>query len=155
MKEGMNMRNDILERKDEILKWIEENQSKAFICKELKCKQETLNKYLIQMSIEYKGNQSGKGFSKQNNSYMSLKEYLNNSKDIQTNKIRMKLLREGYKEQKCENCGLTTWLNNPIPLEVHHIDGNRHNNQIENFQLLCPNCHALTDSYRGKNSAKN
>jgi predicted HNH restriction endonuclease len=45
-------------------------------------------------------------------------------------------------------------LGNPIPLELHHIDGDKTNNTLENFQLLCPNCHALTDSYRGKNVKK-
>ena len=148
------MRTDILERKNEILIWIEQNQSKAFICKELQCKPETLNRYLKLMNIEYSGNQAGKGIHKANPNYMDLKTYLNESQDIQTNKIRIKLLREGYKEAKCESCGLTTWLNQEIPLEVHHKDGNRYNNTIENFELLCPNCHALTDSYRGKNSAK-
>ena len=148
-------RDDILERKSEIEEWIEQNQSKAFICKQLNCKQETLNRYLGIMGIVYAGNQSGKGMSKpQPSKYMSLDQYLAESKDIQTNKIRLKLLKEGYKEHICENCGLTEWLGEPIPLEVHHKDGNRHNNVLENFQLLCPNCHALTDSYRGKNSAK-
>lgn len=52
---------------------------------------------------------------------------------------------------QCENCGLTEWLNQPIPLEVHHKDGNRLNNSLENLQLLCPNCHSLTDNYKGKN----
>ena len=37
---------------------------------------------------------------------------------------------------------------------IHHKDGNRHNNTIENFVLLCPNCHSFTDSYRGKNAKK-
>lgn len=83
---------------------------------------------------------------------MSLKEYLENSKDIQSNKVRKKLIEEGYKEHKCDCCGLSVWLNKPIPLELHHKDGDRHNNTIENYALLCPNCHALTDSYRGKNS---
>ena len=149
------MRKDILERKQEILQWIEQNQSKAFMCKELNCKQETLNKYLVQMDIDYKGNQAGKGITKQRQDYMPLEQYLSESQDIQTNKVRLKLLREGYKKYQCEKCGLTEWLGEPIPLEVHHIDGNRHNNTIENYQLLCPNCHATTDSYRGKNSAKN
>lgn len=148
------MRTDILERKEEILKWIEENQSKAFIAKQLKCKQETLNNYLIKMGIDYKGNQSGKGTSKPKQNKWSLEEYLQNSTNIQSNKIRHKLLEEGIKEHKCENCGLTEWFGNPIPLELHHIDGNRDNNVLENYQLLCPNCHALTDSYRGKNSRK-
>ena len=146
------MRTDIIERKDEILKWIEEHRSKAFISRELQCKQETLNKYLVSWGIEYSGNMSGKGMTKTNNKNMPLLQYLAESKDIQTNKIRRKLLEEGYKEYKCECCGNTEWLGNPIPLEVHHKDGDRNNNTLENFELLCPNCHAFTDSYRGKNS---
>lgn len=106
------------------------------------------------MEIEYVGNQSGKGQTKHNSTKMTLEEYLVNSTDIQTNKIRKKILEEGIKEHKCECCGLTTWLNQPIPLEVHHKDGDRSNNTLENFELLCPNCHAFTDSYRGKNSKK-
>ena len=70
------MRKDILERKQEILQWIEQNQSKAFMCKELNCKQETLNKYLVQMDIDYKGNQAGKGITKQRQDYMPLEQYL-------------------------------------------------------------------------------
>lgn len=149
------MRSDILESKDQILQWIEENQSKAYISKQLNCKQETLNRYLTLMGIEYAGNQSGKGIQKaQRKDKMSLSEYLTNSQDIQTNKVRKKLLEENIKPHRCENCGLEQWLNHPIPLELHHKDGNRHNNVIENFELLCPNCHAFTDSYRGKNCKK-
>lgn len=51
----------------------------------------------------------------------------------------------------CESCRLTRWLDQPIKLELHHIDGNRSNNLQDNLQLLCPNCHAYTDNYRGKN----
>lgn len=52
---------------------------------------------------------------------------------------------------KCESCGLSEWMGNPIPLEVHHIDGQELNSVLENLALICPNCHALTDNYRGKN----
>lgn len=38
-----------------------------------------------------------------------------------------------------------------VPLEVHHIDGNYLNNNEENLQLLCPNCHALTSTYKAAN----
>ena len=41
-----------------------------------------------------------------------------------------------------------------IPLEVHHLDGDRMNNELSNLQLLCPNCHALTENWRGKNISK-
>lgn len=65
--------------------------------------------------------------------------------------IRDKLLSENLKEYKCEKCNRTKWEEEPIPLEVHHINGDHNDNRLENLQLLCPNCHALTDNYRGKN----
>ena len=147
------MRTDLLERKTEILQWVSENRSKAYMARELGCNPKTINPLLERLDIQYDGNQSGKGYEK-NREKMTLKEYLEQSKDIQSNKVRIKLLDEGLKEHKCECCGLTTWLNQPIPLELHHKDGNRYNNVLENFELLCPNCHAFTDSYRGKNVNK-
>ncbi len=55
--------------------------------------------------------------------------------------------------EKCEHCG---WHErNPftkrIPLQLHHIDGNDHNNRPENLELLCPNCHALTENWGARN----
>lgn len=148
------MRTDLLKHKEDIEKWISEGKSKAFMARELGCNPKTINPLLQRLNLEYKGNQGGKGYSKPKFNKMNLLEYLKNSKDIQSNKVRIKLLEEGYKEHQCENCKQREWLGNPIPLELHHIDGNRNNNILENFQLLCPNCHALTKSYRGKNSAK-
>lgn len=55
---------------------------------------------------------------------------------------------------KCEVCGLTEWRNRPIPLEVHHIDGQELNSELDNLLLTCPNCHALTDNYRGRSINK-
>ena len=55
---------------------------------------------------------------------------------------------------KCEVCGLTQWMHKPIPLEVHHIDGDELNSELDNLLLICPNCHALTDNYRGRNINK-
>lgn len=52
---------------------------------------------------------------------------------------------------RCESCRLAEWLNEPIPLELEHCDGNNKNNQKENLLLLCPNCHARTQFYRGRN----
>ena len=53
--------------------------------------------------------------------------------------------------RKCEVCNLTHWNNQPIPLEGHHIDGDHLNNTDENLQLICLNCHGLTDTYKNKN----
>jgi hypothetical protein len=75
---------------------------------------------------------------------------IENSSWTNTNFLKKRLLREGYKEWKCECCGQTEWLGKPIALELHHINGIKDDLRIENLQILCPNCHAFTDNYRGK-----
>lgn len=65
-------------------------------------------------------------------------------------KLKARLIKEGYKEYKCECCNRTEWMGHPIPLELHHINGDNTDNRIENLQMLCPNCHAFTDNYRGR-----
>lgn len=69
----------------------------------------------------------------------------------QTSKLKDKLLKNNLKEYKCECCNNIEWMEKPIPLETHHIDGIKNNNELSNLQLLCPNCHAFTDNYKGKN----
>lgn len=64
--------------------------------------------------------------------------------------IRLRLFKEGIKDKCCERCKNTEWEGEPIPLELHHINGNHRDNRLENLQILCPNCHALTDNYSGK-----
>jgi hypothetical protein len=70
---------------------------------------------------------------------------------VGTNYLRRRLLREGVFAHRCVCCGFTEWEGQPVPLELDHIDGDRTNNEIGNLRLVCPNCHALTDTYRGRN----
>lgn len=70
---------------------------------------------------------------------------------VTTSSLRKKLIKEGLKECRCECCNRTEWLGKPIKLELHHINGIKDDLRIENLQILCPNCHAYTDNYRGKN----
>jgi hypothetical protein len=68
-----------------------------------------------------------------------------------TSKLKQRLLEAGLKEGRCEVCGLKTWNDGPIPLELDHINGRRDDNRLSNLRLLCPNCHAQTPTYRGRN----
>jgi hypothetical protein len=77
--------------------------------------------------------------------------YLTKNSIVQSFKLKKRLLSENIFQHKCCKCNKTKWLNLPIPLELHHIDGDHYNNELSNLTLLCPNCHALTDNYRGKN----
>lgn len=81
----------------------------------------------------------------------NIEDYLSNKVSIQPYKLKNILLRYKYLSPICSSCALTMWLGKTIPLELHHKDGNPHNNALENLCLVCPNCHALTPNYRGKN----
>ena len=148
----MARRTDILERKDEILEWISQNQSKAFMCRELKCKPETLNSYLKIMNIEYVGNQGGKGI-KISKDYKTAKEYIQGT-CVQSHILKQKLIRDGIKENKCEICGVSIWQGIQLPLELHHKNGNHFDNNIDNLQILCPNCHSIQEGNAGANAGK-
>lgn len=80
-----------------------------------------------------------------------INDYLSNKHSIQSFKLKNRLIKEKYFIHQCNRCKLTTWNNLPIPLELEHKDGNHYNNQLDNLELLCPNCHAQTSTYRGKN----
>lgn len=143
------MRIDIVNRKDEILKWISEEQSKAYICKQLECKSSTLESYLRKFGVVYAGNQGSRG-KKHGMRYVPALEYIK-GKHVSAHKLRLKLLKEGIKQHQCEICKMTEWMNKPIPLELDHIDGNHFNNDLNNIRIICPNCHAQTDTNSGKN----
>lgn len=84
---------------------------------------------------------TGKGWRKG----QRLKEWVNYSK---ASRLKPHLIKE--KGHICELCKLSDWRGSEIPLEIHHKNGNRTDNRLDNLQLLCCNCHALTDNWRNK-----
>jgi hypothetical protein len=52
-------------------------------------------------------------------------------------------------------CGVTDmWQGRPLRLHVDHIDGDYHNNLVENLRFLCPNCHSQTPNFAGLSRGK-
>lgn len=99
-------------------------------------------------TLSFEKNKSEKGRKK----YLQKKEHYFNTtpfKDLSMRLKRRKLLIEC--NYTCTCCNNNTWLNSPISLEIDHIDGNRANNDKTNLRVLCPNCHAQTKTYKGRN----
>lgn len=85
----------------------------------------------------------GQGWNKENYDYSSFTEN-SNKKNGKTTLAPLIALRG---KRCCEKCGLTEWMGEEIPLQIHHIDGDHYNNDLNNLQILCPNCHALTKNF--------
>lgn len=88
--------------------------------------------------------------TKKNN--VPINELLTNGSQINSNKLKEKLILNGIKRYCCENCGCSEWQGKPIPLELHHINGVHTDNRLENLQILCRNCHGQTNTFCGKNT---
>ncbi len=139
---------------EEFIKICNESISMASACAKIGLQFSTFKRRAIKLGC-YNTNQSGKGINKKFAHRYELDDIINGKHpQYQSNKLRKRLLADGLKENKCEICNSSTWLDKPLKLELHHVDGNRNNNLIENIQLLCPNCHSYTDTYKGKNIRK-
>jgi hypothetical protein len=70
---------------------------------------------------------------------------------VNSTTLKCQLIKTGHFKAQCYKCRLVEWNGLPIPLELEHVNGDRFDNRLNNLTLLCPNCHAQTSTYRGKN----
>ena len=66
--------------------------------------------------------------------------------------LKKRLFIAGLKTPSCELCGWCQQAQDGrIPVELDHINGVHSDNRLENLRVLCPNCHSLQSTHRGKN----
>jgi 5-methylcytosine-specific restriction endonuclease McrA len=86
------------------------------------------------------------------NPKLPLNEILVKGRRHQSNSLKLRLFNAGLREPKCELCGWCEMsVDGRIPIELDHINGDHMDNRIENLRILCPNCHSLQLTHRGKN----
>ena len=68
--------------------------------------------------------------------------------------LRWRLLKDGVFDPICAKCGIMDWQEKPLSMHLHHINGVKSDNRLENLQLLCPNCHSQTNNFAGRNAKK-
>lgn len=135
-------------RKEEIEKIVSTSFSWAEVCRQLGRKERTGNQshiknVCVKLNIDYshftgQGWNKGKVFAKKD-----IELYLSNKIKINSHKLKNKLYDCGLKNKECEICSIKEWRGEEVVLELDHKDSNHLNNNLDNIQILCPNCHAL------------
>ena len=80
-----------------------------------------------------------------------IETYLVRGRRTNRSHLKQRLLAAGLKENRCERCGIEKWLDEPLSMALHHINGDGLDNRLENLSLLCPNCHSQTPNFSGRN----
>ncbi len=113
-----------------------------------------LQKYIKELSLDishFTGKAWNKGLKFSIKPRYTLEKILVKDSDFQSYKLKRRLFAAGIKQEFCEQCG---WAQRApdgrLPLELDHINGVHSDNRLENLRILCPNCHSLTPTHRGR-----
>lgn len=116
--------------------------------------QETLKKKIVEFGIDV-SHFTGQRWKTESNFE---EKYTKETLFVKGNQVSNLTLRRYIEKYKllpyiCSCCGCNgSWMGGILSLQLHHKDGDRTNNEVDNLTYLCPNCHAITDSYGGKNN---
>ena len=145
---------------EDLIKVVKQNKSYRSVLKQLGLVPAGGNYVQIKRKIEIlnldtdhlKGKIWNTGLSYRTKTRTELAVLLTLNSRFQSYKLKKRLYEEGLKRPECELCGWAKKsIDGRIPLELDHINGDHYDNRIENLRILCPNCHSLQPTHRGRN----
>ncbi|MDP2720376.1 MAG: HNH endonuclease signature motif containing protein [bacterium] len=117
-----------------------------------------LKKYTQELRLKtahFTGKAWNKGMTGIGKPIHSLEDVLVKNSTYQSHMLKQRLFKNNLKKEQCELCGWAQMSKDGrLPLELDHINGDRHDNTINNLRILCPNCHSLQTTHRGRNRNK-
>lgn len=116
---------------------------------------EQVKKYIKEYELDnshFMGKAWNKGMRRIGKPIIPLEKILIKNSSFQSFKLKKRLFNSKIKPQFCEECGWAKMNKDGyLPLELYHINGDRYDNRLENLRILCPNCHSLQPTHRGRN----
>jgi 5-methylcytosine-specific restriction endonuclease McrA len=113
-----------------------------------------IKKYIRELNLDtkhFKGRAWNAGLKGIGQPRLLLDDILVKNSDFQSFKLKKRLFIAKLKPEYCEECGWAQkTVDGYLPLELDHINGDRHDNRLSNLRVLCPNCHSLKSTYRGR-----
>lgn len=114
-----------------------------------------IKKYVRELNVNiehFRGRAWNKGLKGIGKPHIPLEKILVINSTYQSYKLKNRLFKTGLKPTLCEECSWSKIADGGyLPLELDHINGDRHDNRLENLRILCPNCHSLKPTHRGRN----
>lgn len=74
--------------------------------------------------------------------------------NIARSTVKTWLLRWNIMKLECSRCGIDVWMDEPAPIDLDHINGDKHDHRLENLRMLCANCHRQTPTHGWKNARR-
>lgn len=149
---------------DELIKAVKDSNTVSDVIRKLNLSVtasgnfQTIKKYIALLELDtshFVGQGWTKDKTRKHPTNIPLEEILiEKSRYTSSNHLRQRLIKEGLKKEQCEKCGLNEWLGEKLSLELDHINGEHQDNRIENLKILCPNCHSLTPTWKGRKNKK-
>jgi|SRR3989338_3089224 len=119
---------------------------------------EQVKKYIKENNLDikhFKGRGWNAGLKGIGKALIPLEKILIKGSIFQSFKLKKRLFTAKLKPLHCEQCGWAKYTDDGyLPLELDHINGDRHDNRLQNLRVLCPNCHSLTSNHRGRKNRK-
>lgn len=150
-------------RVDDLIKAVENSSSYRQVLIKLNLREaggnyEQIKKYIKDHGLRtdhFKGRAWNRGLKGKASPRIPLASILVAGSSFQSFKLKKRLFNAGLKPRHCEQCGWAEISENGyLPLELDHINGNRHDNRLENLRVLCPNCHSLRPTHRSRKRAQ-
>lgn len=106
----------------------------------------------LQLSTgHFLGQSWGRGSKLPGTRQKRLEDVLTTDSRYQSYKLKRRLIAAGLKPEHCEECGWAQrTVDGYLPVELDHINGDSTDNRLVNLRVLCPNCHSLKPTHRGR-----